>query len=179
MNCSHRWAVLHLLSPPVIGGTAASLERDPRRRSGTERTSTFHQDRHCLSLYPEQPFSKLEGNGEDDFCFPFHHPRHPKQMSLSQTLPAVIPHTLTECERQVQVDVCRKLLDHKRTVAWTSFITAQYEKWISYENPHRKFLWLPIDIRPEAVAKRGAHVKKNKISFFFCSTGCFFYGILP
>ncbi|XGW12520.1 hypothetical protein V3C99_013311, partial [Haemonchus contortus] len=50
-------------------------------------------------------------------------------------LPAVIPHTLTESERWVRVDVCRKLLDRKRTVVWTSFFFAQDEKWISYENP--------------------------------------------
>uniref|UniRef100_A0A7I4Y1D0 DDE_3 domain-containing protein n=1 Tax=Haemonchus contortus TaxID=6289 RepID=A0A7I4Y1D0_HAECO len=94
-------------------------------------------------------------------------------------LPAVIPHTLTESERQVRVDVCRKLLDSKRTVAWTSFIIAQNEKWLSHENPHRKLQWLPIDIRPEAVAKRGAYVKKEMTSFFFCSAACFYYEILP
>uniref|UniRef100_A0A7I4YWN5 HTH_48 domain-containing protein n=1 Tax=Haemonchus contortus TaxID=6289 RepID=A0A7I4YWN5_HAECO len=41
-------------------------------------------------------------------------------------LPAVIPYTLTESERQVRVDVCRKLLDRK--VAWKSFIIAKDEK---------------------------------------------------
>uniref|UniRef100_A0A7I4XRN2 Transposase n=1 Tax=Haemonchus contortus TaxID=6289 RepID=A0A7I4XRN2_HAECO len=52
---------------------------------------------------------------------------------------AIIPHTLTESERQ----------------------------------------WLPIVIRPEAVAKRGEHVGKNTISFFLCSAGFFYYEILP
>uniref|UniRef100_A0A7I4YAL8 Transposase n=1 Tax=Haemonchus contortus TaxID=6289 RepID=A0A7I4YAL8_HAECO len=94
-------------------------------------------------------------------------------------LPAVIPHTLTESERQVRVDVCRKLLDHKRRVAWTIFIIAQDKKWISYESPHRKLQRLPIDTRPEAVAKRRAHANEEMISFFFCSAGCFYYEILP
>ncbi|XGW17946.1 hypothetical protein V3C99_002501 [Haemonchus contortus] len=52
---------------------------------------------------------------------------------------AIIPHTLTESERQ----------------------------------------WLPIVIRPEAVAKRGEHVEKNTISFFLCFAGFFYYEILP
>ncbi|XGW24670.1 hypothetical protein V3C99_006252, partial [Haemonchus contortus] len=85
MNCSHRWAVLHHPSPPAIGGTTAYLERVSLRRSATERTSTFHQDRNCLSLRPKQSFSKLERDGEDDFCSPFHHPRHPTQTSLSRS----------------------------------------------------------------------------------------------
>uniref|UniRef100_A0A7I4Y0T4 HTH_Tnp_Tc3_2 domain-containing protein n=1 Tax=Haemonchus contortus TaxID=6289 RepID=A0A7I4Y0T4_HAECO len=88
-------------------------------------------------------------------------------------LPAVIPHTLTESERWVRVDVCRKLLDRKQTVVWTGFFIAQDEKWISYENPHTKLQWLPIDIRPVTVAKHGAHNKEEVISFFFCSAGCF------
>ena len=92
---------------------------------------------------------------------------------------AIIPHTLTESERQVRVDVCRKLLDRKRTVDWTSFIIAQDEKWVPYDNPYRKLQWLPIVIRPEAVAKRGEHVEKNTISFFLCSAGFFYYEILP
>uniref|UniRef100_A0A7I4XXP0 Transposase n=1 Tax=Haemonchus contortus TaxID=6289 RepID=A0A7I4XXP0_HAECO len=67
---------------------------------------------------------------------------------------AIIPHTLTESERQ----------DEKR---------------VPYDNPYRKLQWLPIVIRPEAVAKRGEHVGKNTISFFLCSAGFFYYEILP
>ncbi|XGW04978.1 hypothetical protein V3C99_015844 [Haemonchus contortus] len=66
--------------------------------------------------------------------------------------PEIIPHTLTESERQVRVDLFRKPLDRKRMVASTSFIIAHDEKWISNENPHRKLQWLAIDMRPEAVA---------------------------
>ncbi|XGW06378.1 hypothetical protein V3C99_016581, partial [Haemonchus contortus] len=84
-NCSHRWAVLHLPSPPAIGGTAASPEESFTWTKCHERTSTFHQDRNCLSLRPKQSFSKLERNGEDDFCSPFHHPRLPTQTSLSRS----------------------------------------------------------------------------------------------
>ncbi|XGW16323.1 hypothetical protein V3C99_001631, partial [Haemonchus contortus] len=117
--------------------------------------------------------------GEDDFCSPFHHPRHPTQTSLSRSNSCSYPHTLTESERQVRVDVCRMLLDRKRGVAWTSFIIAQDKKWISYESPHRKLQWLPIDTRPEAVAKRRAHVNKEMISLLFRSVGYFYYEILP
>uniref|UniRef100_A0A7I4Z5X4 Transposase n=1 Tax=Haemonchus contortus TaxID=6289 RepID=A0A7I4Z5X4_HAECO len=102
-----------------------------------------------------------------------------RRRRIRAALPAIISHTLTESESQVPVDVCRKLLDRKRTVAWKSFIIAQDENWISSEDPRRKLQWLPIDIRPEAVAKRGAHDKKKMIWFFFCYAGCFYYEILP
>uniref|UniRef100_A0A7I4YQR9 Uncharacterized protein n=1 Tax=Haemonchus contortus TaxID=6289 RepID=A0A7I4YQR9_HAECO len=52
---------------------------------------------------------------------------------------AIIPHTLTESERQVQVDVCRKLLDRERAVAWTSFIIAQDEKSLEAYTKGKKF----------------------------------------
>ncbi|XGW31103.1 hypothetical protein V3C99_009788, partial [Haemonchus contortus] len=52
---------------------------------------------------------------------------------------AIIPHTLTESERQVRVDVCRKLLDRKRTVDWTSFFIAQDEKSLEAYTKGKKF----------------------------------------
>uniref|UniRef100_A0A7I4YK09 HTH_48 domain-containing protein n=1 Tax=Haemonchus contortus TaxID=6289 RepID=A0A7I4YK09_HAECO len=60
-----------------------------------------------------------------------------RRCRLRAALPAVIPYTLTESERQVRFDVCRELFDRKRTVAWTSLIIAQNEKWISYRHKAR------------------------------------------
>ncbi|XGW11972.1 hypothetical protein V3C99_012998 [Haemonchus contortus] len=98
---------------------------------------------------------------------------------LRAALPGVIPHSPTEHERRVRVDVCQKLLSRKRTMAWTDFIIAQDEKCISYENPQRKLQWLPVDVKPQPVPKSGAHAKKEMISFFFCSTSCVYYEFLP
>ena len=92
--------------------------------------------------------------------------------------PSLIPHALTPAQLKKRADTCSSLLSRERNTAWTRFIVAQDEKWISYDNPDYSLEWCDADQLPEPVPKRPDHGNKEMLCFFFCSEGPVYWEIL-
>ena len=84
--------------------------------------------------------------------------RHLKAMGKVPKLGKWVPYKLSENERQRRINAAVSLLSMSRRKDWLATILTSDEKWVVYDNIHRKFQWVDLDESPKAVVKPNRHL---------------------
>lgn len=105
--------------------------------------------------------------------------RHMRQIGKVPKLPTLVPHTLTERDRERRMDVAWSLLSYGRTTAWLDSIVTLDEKWVLYENKARKLQWVDAHEQPEPSPKAEPHPRKIMLCVWWSVHGVILFELLP
>ena len=105
--------------------------------------------------------------------------RHLVTLGFVQKLGAWVPHSLTDDQKALRVNVCSSLLSRKRRFEWLKNLITGDEKWLLYINHTRKRQWLPAEQEPIPEPKGEIHPKKVMISIWWDCKGVIWYELLP
>ena len=86
--------------------------------------------------------------------------RHLHALGKVPKLGKWVPPSLSEYDKKRRVQAALSLLSVSRRPNWLSTILTSDEKWICYENVHRKFQWVNSDEVPQPIARPGLHPRK-------------------
>ena len=89
-----------------------------------------------------------------------------------------VPYKLSENDRQCCINAAVSLLSMSRRKDWLATILTSDEKWMVYDNIHRKFQWVDHDESPKAVVKPNRHPRKIMLCVWWDSEGIV-YELLP
>ncbi|EFO98009.1 hypothetical protein CRE_15746 [Caenorhabditis remanei] len=90
-----------------------------------------------------------------------------------------IPHKLSNFDLERRVDMSRHLLTHHPNFNWLNHLVTSDEKWVLYENHHRRAQWVDADKQPEDVVKQELHPKKILLSVWWSVHGVHYWELLP
>lgn len=90
-----------------------------------------------------------------------------------------IPHELTQWDMDRRVDASISLLTLSRRFDWLDSIVTGDEKWVYYENHHRKAQWTDVGEPAEDVPKPNIHMKKVMLCVWWSSIGIAHWELLP
>ncbi|EFP11883.1 hypothetical protein CRE_29346 [Caenorhabditis remanei] len=90
-----------------------------------------------------------------------------------------IPHKLSNFDLERRVDMSLHLLTHHPNFNWLDHLVTSDEKWVLYENHHRRAQWVDADKQPEDVVKQELHPKKILLSVWWSVHGVLYWELLP
>lgn len=89
-----------------------------------------------------------------------------------------VPHELTENNLCQRLLICSSLLSRAKRIDFFDSIVTSDEKWIQYDNPHRKLQWLEKGEPPVTTPKADAHGKKVLLCVWWNSRGLVHFELL-
>lgn len=94
-----------------------------------------------------------------------------RQLGKVPKQPKLVPHELTERDRERRMDMAWSLLCYSRTTAWLDSIVNSDEKWVFYENKRRKLQWVDAHEQPEPSGKADLHPRKIMLCVWWSVCG--------
>lgn len=151
-----------------------SLEDDPR--SG--RPIEVDIDR-LVALVESDPRQTLRCLATTFGCSHVTIENHLKQLGFLSRLGVWLPHTLSENQQNLRMDICQSLLSKKRTFAWLDNLITGDEKWVLYVNIGRKHQWLRRTQQPIPTPKPDLHESKVMLCVWWGVHGIVYWELLP
>lgn len=71
-----------------------------------------------------------------------------------------IPHDLSQSDKDRRVQTCTSLISLNHHHPFLKDLITGDEKWVMYDNPHRRPQWVDADEQPQSIAKPDLHPKK-------------------
>lgn len=105
--------------------------------------------------------------------------RHLHQLGKVKKFGDVVPHDLTEDNKNARCDAALYLLTRHRTMDWLSYVVTGDEKWCLCVNHTRKRQWVDIDKKAEPDLKGELHPKKVMLSIWWDRKGVIYWELLP
>lgn len=90
-----------------------------------------------------------------------------------------IPHSLTQHDKDMRLEVCTFLLSKKRRFDWLDHLITGDEKWVLYVNHTRKRQWVDAGEQAEPEPKADPHQKKVMLSVWWDVDGIAHFELLP
>lgn len=105
--------------------------------------------------------------------------RHIKKLDYISKLDLWVPHLLTDKNKLDRVSSCNSLLGRLTNDPFLDRLVTGDEKWIEYNNIHRKRSWRQGNEPGQPTAKAGLHPQKVLMSIWWDCKGVIFYELLP
>jgi [histone H3]-lysine36 N-dimethyltransferase SETMAR len=105
--------------------------------------------------------------------------RHLKSLGKVSKLGQLVPHELTDFDKNRRIMTCGQLLSYRRTREWLKTLVTGDEKWVSYVNVRRKRQWLDKQEKPEPTPKAGPHEMKIMLCIWWDFKGIILWELLP
>ncbi|EFO85388.1 hypothetical protein CRE_04434 [Caenorhabditis remanei] len=90
-----------------------------------------------------------------------------------------IPHKLSDFDLERRVDMSLQLQTLHPNFNWLDHLVTSDEKWVLYENHHRRAQSVDADKQPKGVVKQELHPKKILLSFWWSVHGVLYWELLP
>ncbi|KAK6753837.1 hypothetical protein RB195_013057 [Necator americanus] len=98
---------------------------------------------------------------------------------MVKKLGQLLPHTLSDGNRQRRLDICTQLLSRSRRFNWLDTIVTGDEKWVLYVNHTHKRAWCAGDEMSDLFVKGKIHEKKVMLSVWWGVHGIYRFELLP
>lgn len=105
--------------------------------------------------------------------------RHLKKLGYILKLDTWVPHQLTEINKQNRLNHTLSLLARNKNEPFLDRLVTGDEKWVLYNNIHRKRTWKTVGESAESVPKAGLHPIKVLLSIWWDCRGIIHFELLP
>ncbi|PIC39523.1 hypothetical protein B9Z55_011179 [Caenorhabditis nigoni] len=149
---------------------------DEKDRSGRPRELDLDKLKHALQSDPFQSSRELA------VTFGVHHStvlEGLKSLGMRKLFGRFIPHHLTQANLDRRVDDSITLLTLHAGDRWLDRLITGDEKWVFYDNHHRKSQWVGEGESPQDVPKPDLHPKKVMLSVWWGVDGPIYWELLP
>ncbi|PIC33730.1 hypothetical protein B9Z55_013608 [Caenorhabditis nigoni] len=149
---------------------------DEKDRSGRPRELDLDKLKHALQSDPFQSSRELA------VTFGVHHStvlEGLKSLGMRKLFGRFIPHHLTQANLDRRVNDSIALLTLHAGDRWLDRLITGDEKWVFYDNHHRKSQWVGEGESPQDVPKPDLHPKKVMLSVWWGVDGPIYWELLP
>lgn len=150
-----------------------SLKRHP----GSGRVSMFDEDllKESIESNPSKSTRLLAAEvGSSKSTIQ----RHLHSIEKKYKAPRIDPYELSESQANTRLEICKSLLNNPLDDRFFKMIVAMDEKWVLFNNPNRKYLWLSENEPPASCPKVQRFGKKVMLSVFWNFDGILFFELL-
>lgn len=102
-----------------------------------------------------------------------------KSLGMRKLLGRFVPHDLTQSQLDRRIDDCYTLLTLHGGDRWLDRLITGDEKWVLYDNHHRRAQWVGEGETPQDVPKPDLHPKKVMLSVWWGVDGPIYWELLP
>jgi len=97
--------------------------------------------------------------------------RHLHRLGKSKKKACVVPHDLSDSNKDQRVSCCTSLLDRYAEDNFLERLVTSDETWLQYDNPVQKSFWVGEGEEIPVVPSCGLHPKKHLLCIWWCRYG--------